>query len=300
MSRAGSRSLMRAIGWFILVSLSPIATARAQSLPKSKLEGKSATTGSTDVAEEGFQTAKEREAEADDATEVSISGGGLVASGNSKQVAFTGSATLRLKRSEHQFSAAAAGNFARAATKQEPGLTTTVANQQGRLRYDYFLSERWSLFLQTSGRRDRFQGLAFRLNVDPGVAHYFVQDKGLRLWVELGYDYQYDVRLSETIEAASAAGDPISRTNSIHSARAFAGYESKVNKAVTFSTGLEYLQSVEQSNGYRLNWESAVTSSLAGNFSTATTFSVRYDNDPLPGIEKLDLLTAFNLVYTLL
>jgi len=283
-----------------LVALVTVTTASAQTLPKGKLEGKPASAGKTDVAEEGFQTAAERDAKANDASEVSVSAGGLVASGNSKQLAFTGSSTVRLRRADHQFSAAAAVNFARAATKEAPGLNTTVSNQQGKIRYDYFLSEKWSLFLQTSARRDRFQGLDLRLNVDPGVAHYFVQDQGLRLWVELGYDYQYDIRTDEAIETARAAGKPVSRTDSRHSARAFAGYESKVNKAVTFATGLEYLQSVEHTNGYRLNWESAVTSSIGGNFSTATTLSVRYDNDPLPGIQKTDVLTSFNLVYTLL
>ena len=293
------RTILQSVG-LVLASVAIAATARAQSLPKSKLENKSASTGSTDVAEEGFQTAKEREEKKNDATEVAVSAGGLVASGNSKQIAFTGSSTLRLRRDHHQFSAAAAVNFARGATKEQPGLNTTVSNQQGKLRYDYFLSERWSLFLQTSGRRDRFQGLAFRLNVDPGVAHYFVQDQGLRLWVEVGYDFQYDIRNEEAIDEAAAQGTPIARTDSRHSTRAFLGYESKVNKAVTFATGLEYLQSVEHTTGYRLNWESAVTSSLGGNFSTATTLSVRYDHDPLPGIEELDIITAFNLVYTLL
>jgi putative salt-induced outer membrane protein YdiY len=32
----------------------------------------------------------------------------------------------------------------------------------------------------------------------------------------------------------------------------------------------------------------------------ATTFSVKYDNNPLPEIEKTDIVTAINLVYGLL
>src|SRR5688572_24412088 len=115
------------VGLF-LASLAVSSTSRAQPLPESKLEGKPATTGSTDVAEEGFQTAAQRDPKANDATEAAVSAGGLVASGNSNQLAFTGSSTLRLRRSDHQFSAAAAVNFARAATKEDPGLDTTVSN----------------------------------------------------------------------------------------------------------------------------------------------------------------------------
>jgi hypothetical protein len=31
----------------------------------------------------------------------------------------------------------------------------------------------------------------------------------------------------------------------------------------------------------------------------ATTVSVKYDNNPLPGVEKTDLIMALNLVYTM-
>ena len=77
----------------------------------------------------------------------------MVAAGNSKQMALTSAAKVRVRRDAHQFSGAAAANFARAAAPDNPnqGMQTTVENLQGRLRYDYFFAKHWSLFLGVSG-----------------------------------------------------------------------------------------------------------------------------------------------------
>ena len=43
-------------------------------------------------------------------------------------------------------------------------------------------------------RRDRFEGLDLRLDLDPGLAYYFINTKKHRLQGEAGYDFQYDIR----------------------------------------------------------------------------------------------------------
>ncbi len=269
----------------------------ADDLPEGLNESTPASQGSTDVAKGGFEAAAQAKPGEQNASEASVSAGGMIASGNSRQLALTGAGKLRLRREAHQFSAAAAANLARAASPDQPdqGMQTTVENLQGKLRYDYFFARHWSAFLAVSGRRDRFQGLDLRLNVDPGVAYYFIEEKRNQLWVEGGYDLQYDIRRDEEL-----AGTNLSKTDTRHSGRAFAGWDNKVNERVSFSTGVEYIQSVQVAREWRLDWESALTSNIAGNFSSAVTFSLRYDNSPLPGVKKTDLLTSFNLVYALM
>ncbi len=73
------------------------------------------------------------------------------------------------------------------------------------VRCDRYVSGPLALFLGVSGLHDRFQGLDLRLNVDPGVAYYLIDEKVHRLWPELGYDFKYD-RRQETIEDAEATG----------------------------------------------------------------------------------------------
>jgi len=277
-----------------LVLLSVGANAQAQD---SLLKGAAATDGKTDVANEGFEEVAAPQ-EVDDATELKVSAGGLFATGNSRSVAVTGTAKLRLRRAANQFSADIAANYAESAADLESEREATVENYQARVRYDRFLSERWALFAAESFRRDRFQGLGLRMNFDPGVAHYLIVEPKHRLWAEAGYDMQYDIRLEQALATAAEAGVPVEKTEVRHAARLFAGYDNQLNSHVTFYTGLEYLQAFSETKNWRFNWEAALTSALSDSFSLSTTFNLRYDNNPLPLVKELDTVTAVSLVYT--
>jgi putative salt-induced outer membrane protein len=274
----------------------PLLPAPARSAP--------ASTGKSDVATEGFASSKkleDKDKDKDkDATTAELSAGGIIASGNSRQVGLTASGSARVRRSNSQGRTAIAINYAEAAAARDRDLEPTVSNLQGLLRYDYFFAERWAAFLQVSARRDRFQGLNLRLNIDPGIAHYLIDEAARQLRVELGYDLQYDVRRDENLAEARAGGEDLDKTEVRHSARAFVGYDDTLNERVTFSTGLEYIQSVTSLAVWRLGWISAIKTNLAGRFSSAVVLDVRYDSEPLPGIEELDIVTSFQLVYTLL
>jgi putative salt-induced outer membrane protein len=138
------------------------------------------------------------------------------------------------------------------------------------------------------------------MNLDPGLAYYFVQYPKHQVWGEAGYDLQFDIRRNSTIEAALAQGMRLGKTKTRHSARLFAGYRNNLNENVTFSTGVEYLQGLPDTQFWRFNWDLGLTAAIATRFSLATTFSLRYDNQPLASIKNTDTLTAVNLVYTLL
>jgi putative salt-induced outer membrane protein len=275
--------------------------AFAQPLPEGTRDADPASQGATDVGGAGFQGA-ERPADDKDGQALEVAGGGLIATGNADQVAVTASSRFKLRREVSQLRAAAALNYGRAKAGDDPdaALVETVSNVQGSLRYDFFFAEHWSLFTALTARRDRFQGLNLRLNVDPGVAYYLIDEKKRQLSIEAGYDFQYDVRRDENLAEARAAGEDLAKTETRHSLRTFAGYDDSLNERVSFSTGIEYIQSVQQSDIYRLNWDAALTSNIAGRFSTAVTISLEYDSEPLPGVEKLDIVSAFNLVYSLL
>ncbi|MCC6667593.1 MAG: DUF481 domain-containing protein [Polyangiaceae bacterium] len=279
-----------------LLAAAPAVVAQPAGLAKQD----PATSGKTDVSAEGFQAAQKDAADAKDATEAKVLAGGLLSTGNSRSLATTASGQLRLRRSANQLSAALAANYSRAAANAAADTETTVENFQGKIRYDRFVAKSLAVFLSTSARRDRFQGLDLRLNVDPGVAYYFIDEKAQQLWTELGYDLQYDVRRDENVDAAAASGQRVDKTHLQHSGRLFAGYGNSLNEHVKFNTGVEYLQGLPETERWRLNWDVGLSSSLGGSFSLATTFSLKYDHTPLPGVKELDTVTALNLVYTLL
>jgi hypothetical protein len=273
-------------------------------VPKGTVEATPATSGTTEIEGQGkFAAAAEVAArESTDATELELAAGGVLSGGNAFAAAATGQGRFRLRRGIHQGAAQAAGNFGRAdiTLVDDTGVAlgverqTTVSNVQGMLRYDAFFAERWSAFAMTTLRRDRFQGLDLRLNVDPGIAFHVLTEAKHRLWVEGGYDFQYDVRRDEDI--VDDAGMRIAEKTLVnHAARLFVGYNNSLSDRITIDTGLEYLQSFLVARRFRVNWVNALGIQLAGRVGLAVTFTLRYEHQPLPAIQPLDTITAILL-----
>jgi len=258
-----------------------------------------ASAGATEVAKEGFQAPVANDPASKDGQTLKLNAGGFLSAGNSRSLAATAAADYFLRRSRSQFSALAAVNYGRSADGPGTPTEVSVENYQARVRYDYFFTGGLAGFASVSARRDRFQGLDLRLNVDPGLAYYFIDEKGHRLWAELGYDLQYDIRRDEVVDASALDPAPLEKTEVRHGVRVFTGYDNQLSEAVKFNAGVEYLQNVTETENARLNVDLGLTSQLNSDFSIATTLSIDYDNNPLPGIEKTDLVTALNLVYTL-
>jgi putative salt-induced outer membrane protein len=279
----------------VLTLLAGKATAQA-----SLVDDKKTTTGTTDVHQEGFQKAQAPVADGKvNETDAKVSAGAFLSTGNAKALAITGAGTLRLRRGFDQFTLDLAANYGEASVTPGTPQETTVENYQARARYDRFLSQKWALFVQESFRRDRFQGLDLRLNFDPGLAYYLLIEEKQHLTVEAGYDLQYDVRTLQALADAEAAGTPAGATEVRHALRLFAGYDNSLNEHVRFDTGLEYLQAFAAAENFRLNWVSSLTANLTEAFAVAAGFTLRYDNNPLPGIEQLDTITTLSLVYSL-
>ena len=285
------------------------SAAHADDLPKGTETDASVSKGTTDVAKGGFEGAAKRDADSKDATELTVSAGALSSSGNSTLLAVTAASLFRLRRGDSQASAAAAGNYS---TSKVAGAEaqTTVENLQGKARYDRFFLQDFTAFLGVQGRRDRFQGLDVRLQIDPGLGYYWINTKNILLWGEVGYDFLYDVRRDDARAQKDAAGKPIvdatgapvlvDKTNAVHSGRLFLGYTNKLTETAAIAFGIEYLQSLTSTTVYKINADAAVSAKIGKGFSLASAVSVRYDHDPLPGKEKLDTVTTGSLVYTVL
>lgn len=287
-----------------LLAFSPIgilAASSAGAQPASLSKQAPATSGSTEVAQEGFKTVERPAAESKDASQLKLMAGALWTAGNSRTLALTGSGDYRLRRADSQFTALAAANYGRSASNADSPYETTVENYQARARYDHFFTKEVAGFASVSARRDRFQRLNLRLNLDPGVAYYFLDEPKHLLWAELGYDLQHDIR--RRVLVSPAPGEPavadVEKTETSHNVRAFAGYKNQLSAAVDFSTSLEYIQGLKDTASWRLSWDGALTSQIDQDFALATTVSIKYDHNPLPDVEKTDVVTALNLVYTL-
>lgn len=274
-------------------------------IPSGTVKKDPTTTGSTDLGGSG-QFASAAAKPETDITSLNLSAGGIFNTGNARSLAVTGLGKFQIRRKAHQFTAAAAGNYGRAALAVRDDGTTpdvdegriadTVSNVQGQVRYDWFFHPRFSAFLMSTARYDKFQGLDLRLNIDPGIAMYAIMEEKHKMWFEVGYDFQYDIRSERGLDIAEDTGaDRPSKTLVNHAARLFAGYTNNLSKYVTFDTGFEYLQSFLDGQRFRFNWVNALGVTITDRFSLATTFTMRYENRPLPGVVRLDTITSLLL-----
>lgn len=301
---------MRWLKWVVAIQVGCIglgvtSAALADDLPEGSAPLDPASKGTTELTSQKFETAVPitDPDKIKDATELSMGAGALAASGNARVVALTANGQYRFRRSDNQLTAAFAGNYSRSALPGAP-LTTTVGNVQGKGRYDRFFLVDWTGFFGVQARNDKFQGLDLRLQLDPGFGYYVVNEPKQLLWAELGYDYLHDIRRNEDRIVLDKTGQPtgevLDKTNTVHSGRAFVGYENQLNDAVTLTLGVEYLQGFSNTDVRRLNNDFKVSSKLGSGLSLATSISVRYDSAPLPGKETVDMVTAVNLVFKLL
>jgi hypothetical protein len=241
-----------------------------------------------------------------DGTNVTLSSGGQLATGNSRLLALTANGMFEKRFSANGIGFSLLGNYGQGATPGQE-IHVTAENIQGRLRYDRYLAEELSLFLINTGRHDRFQGLDFRYNLDPGVKYLFIHRPATTLWVEGGYDFQYDVRRDDARPVLDAKGNPVldstgqptllDKTATDHSARLFFGFKHSFNKEVTLSTGVEYLQSLIDATRYRVNYDLVFAAKVSGGLAVGFGFGARYDHAPLPGKEQLDTSTTVSLIY---
>lgn len=235
-----------------------------------------------------------------DGVTAQVSAGGLSSSGNSKLVAFTGSGAFDWRGGYNGFGASIVGNYGRSAPP-DGEMATTTENAQGRLRYDRYLIEDASVFMLVTGRHDKFQGLAFRLNLDPGFKYLFVNLPKTQLWGEAGYDFQYDTRTRDGRRVLDDMGVLIERLplhETDHSARLFLGFKHAFNDNVAVANGMEFLQSFVESERRRFNYDLLFTAKIWGDLALGAGFNARFDNAPLPGKVKLDTATTLSLVYS--
>ena len=124
------------------------STALAEEPPQGLMSQDTASTGTTDVEASGFQKAEftPGEEESTDATELAVSAGALLTSGNSKTAAGTAATRFRIRRDANQFKASGAINHAQSSTDPNLPMETTVDNSQTNVRYDRFISEHFTLF----------------------------------------------------------------------------------------------------------------------------------------------------------
>ncbi len=269
-----------------------------------------------------------------DSMNAAVSAGGQYAAGNSKLFAATGLGKFDIRRGNDAFGAQLVGNYAEGAIAPSTTLKSTTENLQGKLRYDRYFTPAFGAFMQVTGTHDAFQAITFRLNLDPGVKLFFVDEPTTKFWGELGYDFEFDQNYVDGngIEQAGSGGPAvdsatpplpyvITSQNTIHSTRLFAGFKHAFNDKVNLYLGLEYLQGLGGTgtdlpgvpNGYtaaqvdrvavsvtgaRVNGDALIAAQVGAGFSIGMGLSGKFNSAPLAGKQSLDTTGTMSLIYS--
>lgn len=252
------------------------------------------------VVEEPFQ---------EDVTTLNASLGGQLNTGNTEAWQLNTGSAFVLVRGRHGLALNMDFSYGRANVADDldengeaiDELVDTIRNLRTKARYDFFITPMDALFLAGAYRWDTFAGLDARVQGQVGYMRNLFKETNHRFWGELGYDITYDNYDPDPLLADPA--DPMSEVlpgdEVVHSVRGFIGYDNQINATLTFLTGLEALENVEDTDDFRLNWDNALRSSISGSFQLEMKFSLQFDNQPVPDKETLDTATTLTLIYTL-
>lgn len=152
------------------------------------------------------------------------------------------------------------------------------------LRYDRELSLKTKAFAGETYETDKFAGIRARYITDAGGKYSYIETEETKFFSELGYRFMKENRF----EGSSINSSYI---------RFYNEWENKWNKNFTTRYWLELLPNLSNSKDYQANTEISLSAILTEMFSMKSSFLIRYDHAPAPGVEyKSDTLFSTALV----
>ena len=131
--------------------------------------------------------------------------------------------------------------------------------------------------------RNRFAGIAHRYDISGGYGRTLMSGPRNTLIAELGAGYINEQRIA-------------SPRNAFASARAYAKYAHNLTDTAQASQDAEYLANLEDTQGYRINTESALLFTISSHMSLKVSYIWNRVNQPVPGFKKDDTTTSVALI----
>jgi putative salt-induced outer membrane protein len=138
-------------------------------------------------------------------------------------------------------------------------------------------------FQKTSWDKNRFAGIKDRFDIGLGLGRLLIDRAYDQFFVEAGGGYIFEDRLA-------------SENQSFGTYRGYGKYTRVLSPTANASQDLEYLGNLKDSDGYRMNAETALVTSISTNFSLKAAYQWKYVNAPAAGFKKTDTLTSMAII----
>lgn len=192
--------------------------------------------------------------------------------------------------------------------------TITAETLYSKLRYDRFLTEFNSLYIDALASRDTPAGIESVLGGQVGYSRRIYKSATAESVAEVGYDFSRQ--------------DPVNGPSiSIHSGRAFIGHKAVMTEGATLDAAVELLTNLNREHltttddqgrvvdggplkDTRVNAKLAITAKIGFNLAVQMSMEVHYDNRPSalpiknlapdfqPEASKLDTIMKASFIYT--
>lgn len=166
------------------------------------------------------------------------------------------------------------------------GLIDTARQLGGLIRYDWFVSDRSSIYGILGALSQPFAGLDIRGHEQIGYGHAVVKTPDALFRIELGLDYAQEKYVQEI--------DP--NFNMFLAGRIMMAAEYTFNQHVKISNTLEVYENVFDVNDLRLYNVATLSTKISDRFSLNLSHRLAFDNVPVEGYQSLDQSTFVTLV----
>ncbi len=202
----------------------------------------------------------------------------LSANGNTKSTTIGASQLLQYARKYIGFElgASALGS----SNKQ----VTTAEQYSAYEKLSWKLNDRNYAFERTGWDKNRFAGIANRIDASAGLGREFIKTPRNNFLFELGGGYVNEQRVKAP-RVDFGAG------------RAFGKYVGTISPTSTFSQSAEYLHNFEDNDDFRVNTETALTASISTNVSMKLAYLWKHVAVPPPTFGKNDTLTSVAIIF---
>ena len=161
----------------------------------------------------------------------------------------------------------------------------TAENIFSQLKYDYFLNQKWYLYLNIDMLSDEFSDINFRTTVGPGA--------GYQIWEEDDKSLSLEAGVSYTSEDRDEGKD-----TSWLSARLGANYMQKLFGRVIFTDQFVIYPDLEDTGEYLLRNEASVVTDIGAKLAFKLSNIWERDSAPDPGLDEDDLTWILGLQYS--
>ena len=162
----------------------------------------------------------------------------------------------------------------------------TARNHFGALKYDYFLTKPFYVYLGGELLSDTFKDIDLRTTIGPGIGYQIWEDPVKALGVEAGVSYLSENRTTGPDENYWAA-------------RLAANFRYNLGQYLVFTDQVLFFPSLEDTSKYTLRNEAAITAPMGVRWALRLAYIYEYNSDPSPGIKNTDTQWILGLQYKL-